>query len=180
MTFEELKQLDEQYVVQTYSRNPIAIDHGQGATLYDLEGKEYIDFASGIGVLSVGTAHPKWQAAISAQAAKLGHISNLYYSEPYILLAQKLCTRSGMAAAFFGNSGAEGNEGILLEIHLYYKDSNGSLDAVTYCINSQGDMHADGFPCGIGRFGQRNQAFYEALLRLFAEKSHSPLWEVSS
>ena len=82
LTFEELKQLDEQYVVQTYSRNPIAIDHGQGATLYDLEGKEYIDFASGIGVLSVGTAHPKWQAAISAQAAKLGHISNLYYSEP--------------------------------------------------------------------------------------------------
>ena len=74
----------------------------------------------------------------------------------------------------------EGNEGILLEIHLYYEDSNGSLDAVTYCINSQGDMHADGFPCGIGRFGQRNQAFYEALLRLFAEKSHSPLWEVSS
>ena len=63
LTFEELKQLDEQYVVQTYSRNPIAIDHGQGATLYDLEGKEYIDFASGIGVLSVGTAHPKWQAA---------------------------------------------------------------------------------------------------------------------
>ena len=56
LTFEELKQLDEQYVVQTYSRNPIAIDHGQGATLYDLEGKEYIDFASGIGVLSVGTA----------------------------------------------------------------------------------------------------------------------------
>ena len=56
LTFEELKQLDEQYVVQTYSRNPIAIDHGQGATLYDLEGKEYIDFASGIGVLSVDTS----------------------------------------------------------------------------------------------------------------------------
>ena len=59
MTFEELKQLDEQYVVQTYSRNPIAIDHGQGATLYDLEGKEYIDFASGIGVLSVGHRPPQ-------------------------------------------------------------------------------------------------------------------------
>ncbi len=125
LTFEELKQLDEQYVVQTYSRNPIAIDHGQGATLYDLEGKEYIDFASGIGVLSVGTAHPKWQAAISAQAAKLGHISNLYYSEPYILLAQKLCTRSGMAAAFFANSGAESNEGLVKLARKYSFDKYG-------------------------------------------------------
>ena len=125
MTFEELKQFDEQYVVQTYSRNPIAIDHGQGATLYDLEGKEYIDFASGIGVLSVGTAHPKWQAAISAQAAKLGHISNLYYSEPYILLAQKLCTRSGMAAAFFANSGAESNEGLVKLARKYSFDKYG-------------------------------------------------------
>ena len=125
LTFEELKQLDEQYVVQTYSRNPIAIDHGQVATLYDLEGKEYIDFASGIGVLSVGTAHPKWQAAISAQAAKLGHISNLYYSEPYILLAQKLCTRSGMAAAFFANSGAESNEGLVKLARKYSFDKYG-------------------------------------------------------
>ncbi len=113
MTFEELRDLDSQYVVQSYGRNPIAIDHGQGATLYDVNGKEYIDFASGIGVLSVGTADPRWQAAIRAQAGKLGHISNLYYSEPYIRLAEKLCTRSGMAAAFFANSGAEGNEGII-------------------------------------------------------------------
>ena len=125
MTFEELKQLDEQYVIQTYGRNPIAMDHGQGATLYDLEGREYIDFASGIGVLSVGTAHPKWQAAISAQAAKLGHISNLYYSEPYVRLARELCTRSGMAAAFFGNSGAEGNEGILKVARKYSFDKYG-------------------------------------------------------
>ena len=113
MTFEELRELDRQYVVQSYGRNPIAIHHGQGATLYGLDGREYIDFASGIGVLSVGTAHPKWTAAVAEQAGKLGHISNLYYSEPYARLAEKLCTRSGMAAAFFGNSGAEGNEGII-------------------------------------------------------------------
>lgn len=113
MTFKQLRDLDRQYVIQSYGRSPIAIDHGQGATLYDLDGREYIDFASGIGVLSVGTANPKWQAAVAEQAAKLGHISNLYYSEPYARLAEKLCTRSGMAAAFFGNSGAEGNEGII-------------------------------------------------------------------
>ncbi len=113
MTFEELKELDSQYVVQSYGRNPIAIDHGQGAALYDVEGREYIDFASGIGVLSVGTANSKWQSAITEQVGKLGHISNLFYTEPYIRLAEKLCTRSGMASAFFGNSGAEGNEGII-------------------------------------------------------------------
>lgn len=113
MTFEELRELDNQYVVQSYGRSPIAIGHGLGSTLCGVDGKEYIDFASGIGVLSVGTANPKWQAAVTEQAGKLGHISNLYYSEPYIRLAEKLCTRSGMAAAFFGNSGAEGNEGVI-------------------------------------------------------------------
>ena len=113
MTFEELRALDSQYVIQSYGRNPLAIERGQGATLYGPDGKEYIDFASGIGVLSVGTANPKLQEAISAQAGKLGHISNLYYSEPYVRLAEKLCTRSGMAAAFFGNSGAEANEGVI-------------------------------------------------------------------
>ncbi len=113
MTLEQLKTLDSQYVVQSYGRNPIAIDHGQGATLYDLDGREYIDFAAGIGVLSIGTAHPAWQQAIRAQAAKLGHISNLFYSQPYVELAERLCTRSGMAAAFFSNSGAEGNEGLI-------------------------------------------------------------------
>ena len=125
MTFQELKELDSRYVIQTYGRNPIAIDHGQGATLYDVEGKEYIDFASGIGVLSVGTAHPRWQAAIAAQAARLGHISNLYYSEPYIRLAQQLCTRSGMAAAFFASGGGEANEGMIKLARKYSFDRYG-------------------------------------------------------
>ncbi|MDE6280211.1 MAG: aminotransferase class III-fold pyridoxal phosphate-dependent enzyme, partial [Oscillospiraceae bacterium] len=74
MTFEELKKLDSQYVVQSYGRSPIAIDHGQGATLYGVDGKEYIDFTAGIGVLSVGTATPKWNAALSEQAGKQAHI----------------------------------------------------------------------------------------------------------
>jgi len=125
MTFEQLKALDGQYVLQTYGRNPVAIDHGENATLYDTEGREYIDFASGIGVNSVGTANPRWQAAIADQAAKLGHISNLYYSEPYILLAEKLCTRSGMAAAFFANSGAEANEGLIKLARKYSYDRYG-------------------------------------------------------
>lgn len=135
MTFEELRELDSQYVVQSYGRNPIAIDHGQGATLYGVDGREYIDFASGIGVLSVGTAHPKWQAAVGEQAGKLGHISNLYYSEPYIRLASMLCTRSGMAAAFFGNSGAEGNEGVIKLARKYSYDKYGQGRGTVITLN---------------------------------------------
>ena len=135
MTFEELKALDEQYVLQTYGRHPFVIDHGRGATLYDTEGKEYIDFASGIGVNSVGTANPKWQAVGAEQAGKLGHICNLYYSEPYIRLAEKLCTRSGMAAAFFGNSGAEGNEGIIKLARKYSFDKYGEGRGTVITLN---------------------------------------------
>ncbi len=135
MTFEELKNLDGQYVLQTYGRNPIAIGHGSNATLYDLDGKEYIDFAAGIGVLSIGTANPAWQKAIADQAAKLGHISNLYYSEPYARLAEKLCTRSGMAAAFFGNSGAEGNEGIIKLARKYSFDRYGEGRGTVITLN---------------------------------------------
>lgn len=135
MTFDQLKTLDSRYVLQTYGRNPIAIDHGTGATLYDTEGREYIDFSSGIGVNSVGTANPRWLAAITEQAGKLGHISNLYYTEPYIRLAEKLCTRSGMAAAFFGNSGAEGNEGILKLARKYSFDKYGPGRGTVITLN---------------------------------------------
>ena len=113
MNFEELQTLDRQYVMQTYGRFPVAVDHGKGATVWDVVGKEYIDFASGIGVNSVGYGNEAWQAAINGQAAKLGHISNLFYSEPYILLAQRLCQRSGMSNAFFANGGGEANEGMI-------------------------------------------------------------------
>lgn len=125
MTHEELKALDSQYILHTYGRNDVDIDHGNNATLYDLAGKEYIDFCAGIGVNSVGTANEAWQAAISAQIGKLGHISNLFYTQPCVLLAQKLCERSGMAGVFFGNSGAEGNEGIIKLARKYSYDKYG-------------------------------------------------------
>ena len=135
MTFEELREKDGQYVVQSYGRNPIAIDRGQGATLYGADGRRYIDFASGIGVLSVGTAHPKWSAAVAEQAGRLAHVSNLYYSEPYVRLAEKLCTRSGMAAAFFANSGAEGNEGVIKLARKYSFDKYGKGRGTVITLN---------------------------------------------
>lgn len=125
MTHEELKELDQAYTMQTYGRFDVDIDHGKGAALYDLSGKEYIDFTSGIGVCSIGYADPRWVEAISAQAARLAHVSNLFYTQPYAKLAKTLCTRSGMAAAFFANSGAESNEGLIKLARKYSFDRYG-------------------------------------------------------
>ena len=125
MNHEELVALDHQYTMQTYGRFDVDIDHGKGATLYDLAGKEYIDFTSGIGVNSIGCGNEKWVEAITEQAKKLGHISNLFYSQPYAKLAETLCQRTGMAAAFFGNSGAEANEGVIKMARKYSFDKYG-------------------------------------------------------
>ena len=125
MNFSEIKALDEGYVLQTYGRNQVAIDHGCGATLYDTEGKMYIDFTSGIGVCSLGYANEAWAKAIYDQAMKVGHISNLFYTEPYAKLASKLVPAAGMAAAFFGNSGAEANEGMIKTARKYSYEKYG-------------------------------------------------------
>ena len=125
MTFEELKALDAQYVMNSYGRFPVAVDHGKGATVWDTEGKEYIDFTAGIGVTSLGHGDEGWVKAVSDQAAKLGHISNLYYAEPYIKVAQKLCERTGMSNVMFGNSGAEANEAMIKLARKYSFDKYG-------------------------------------------------------
>ena len=113
MDFETIKARDDRYVMHTYARFPVDIDHGENATLWSADGKEYIDFTSGIGVDSVGCADPRWVAAVAAQAAKVGHMSNLFYTQPCGKLAERLCRRAGMSAAFFCNSGAESNEAII-------------------------------------------------------------------
>ena len=125
MTSEQIKALDHQSVMQTYGRFDVAIDHGQGATLYSPEGKQYIDFASGIGVNSVGYGNPQWVKAVADQAAKLQHVSNLYYSEPYVRLADKLTSRTGMANVFFANGGGEANEGLIKLARKYSFDKYG-------------------------------------------------------
>ena len=125
MNLEELKALDDQYVMHSYSRFPVALDHGRGATLWDTEGKEYIDFTAGIGVCSLGYADQGWQKAVGEQAAKLGHVSNLFYTEPYAKVAQKLCTRTGMANVMFSNSGAEANEAMIKLARKYSFDKYG-------------------------------------------------------
>ncbi len=125
MNHEELKALDKQYVMQTYGRFDVDIASGKGATLWNAAGEKYIDFTSGIGVCSVGYANEKWIGAITEQASKLGHISNLFYSEPYIKLAEQLCKRTGMSNVFFANGGGEANEGMIKLARKYSFDKYG-------------------------------------------------------
>lgn len=104
----------EQYVLPTYSRQPISFVEGKNAILLDSEGKEYIDFAAGIAVCSVGHSNDRLTKAICDQVSKLIHVSNLYYIEPQALCAKKIVELSGYnMKCFFGNSGAEANEGAI-------------------------------------------------------------------
>ena len=113
MTSNEIKALTGQYVMNTYGRFPVAIDRGEGARLYDFEGNEYIDFTSGIGVTDLGYGYQPWVDAIAAQAKKLGHASNLFYTETPAKLAEILCKRTGMSCVFYANGGGEANEGMI-------------------------------------------------------------------
>jgi acetylornithine/N-succinyldiaminopimelate aminotransferase len=136
MTFEEIKKLDGENVLQTYGRFPVALDHGQGAMLYDVEGKEYVDFTSGIGVNCLGYGNWQWASAVGAQALKLAHCSNLFYSEPYIKLAKALCERSGMSGAFFANGGGEANEGMIKLARKYSFDKYGKGRSTIITLNN--------------------------------------------
>jgi acetylornithine aminotransferase len=109
-----LEELDKNFVLQTYARNYINFKQGQNATLFDENGKDYIDFTSGIGVVSVGHGNKRLANAISEQANNIIHISNLYLIEPQAKLAKKISELYGKeVATFFANSGAEANEGAI-------------------------------------------------------------------
>ena len=101
---------DTQYVAHTYKRFPVEIVSGKGSLVQDRDGKEYIDLGSGIAVTSFGVADEAWISAVEEQIRKVQHMSNLYYTEPCALLAEALCTKTGMSRVFFSNSGAEANE----------------------------------------------------------------------
>ena len=173
MTFEELREMDQTYVMQTYNRFPVDIDHGKNATLYSLSGKEYIDFTSGIGVCSLGCADPRWVQAITDQAGKLGHISNLYYTQPGPKLAKALCQRTGMSCAFFGNSGAEANEAMIKLARKYSFDKYGKGRSTIITLNHSfhgrtiTTLTATGQPAYHNYFFPLNEAFRYA----------DPTWE---
>ena len=110
MLTEELMQGARQYLMDTYARYPLALARGQGTKVYDVEGREYLDFLAGIAVNVLGHCHPKVTLALQQQAQRLLHVSNLFYTEPQVKLAQVLVEHSFADKVFFCNSGAEANE----------------------------------------------------------------------
>lgn len=106
----EIRKLDETYIEHTYHRHTPILMRGKSCTVYDSEGKAYVDLSAGITVNSLGFSDPAWQTAVMSQLLQLQHASNRYYTAPQVLLAEQLCKRTGMQKAVFGNSGTEANE----------------------------------------------------------------------
>lgn len=106
----EIIQSEATYLVQTYLRQPFVLTHGKGAYLFDSEGKQYLDFSSGIAVNALGHADDEWAAAVADQAGKLTHVSNLFHTAPQVELARRLVENSFADRVFFCNSGTEANE----------------------------------------------------------------------
>ena len=126
MSTEELKQDAAHYMMQTYTRQPLSIVRGCGTKVYDLEGREYLDFVAGIAVNILGHGHPDLVQAIQHQAAQLIHTSNLYYTEPQVKLAQMLVEHSFADKVFFCNSGAEANEAAIKLARRYSHEKYGA------------------------------------------------------
>ena len=125
MTNTQIKQLDQDYIAQTYGRFDVALSHGKGCEVWDFDGKRYLDFTSGIGVNSLGWGNEQWLKAVIEQASQLAHTSNLFYTAPSAQLAKKLVNASGLKRSFFCNSGAEANEGAIKTARKYSHDKYG-------------------------------------------------------
>lgn len=130
MTLEQVKSQDQAYILHTYGRVDTALVKGRNARAWDVDGKEYIDFTAGIGVNALGYCDPEWSAAVAEQAGKIQHMCNYYYCPENTALAQELSQASGMAKAFFCNSGAEANE-CAVKIARKYGEKRGAYRIVT-------------------------------------------------
>ena len=119
MTMKEYIDAAESALLHTYNRYQIVLDKGEGVHLYDIEGKEYLDFVSGIGVFALGYGNTEYNDALKAQIDKLTHTSNYFYNIPAIEAAKKLKEISGMDRVFFTNSGAEAVEGAIKAARKY-------------------------------------------------------------
>ena len=130
----DTKTLDKKYITNVYKRNDVTLVYGKGSHIWDDEGREYIDFTSGIGVNAFGFADPEWLSAVTEQAGKLAHISGYFYTEPCVQLAQLLCEKSGYANVWFMNSGAEANETAIKAARKYSSDRYGNSRGVVVSL----------------------------------------------
>ena len=137
MTKTEIQNLDSEKIMNTYARFDLVIDHGKGSRCVSVDGKEYIDLTSGIGVNCLGYADEGWVAAVAEQAGKLQHCSNLFYSQPQVEVAEALTARTGMKKVFFGNSGAEANEAAIKTARKYGTTKKGeNCNKIISLVNS--------------------------------------------
>ena len=118
----------EQVILHTYNRFQIVLEKGQGVRLYDVEGKEYLDFSAGIAVFALGYNNPEYSQALKDQIDKIIHTSNLYYNKPMIEAAEKLVKASGLSKVFFTNSGTEAIEGAIKVARKYAYLKDGCTD----------------------------------------------------
>lgn len=139
MNFDDIKKEDKEYIINTYNRFDVAIKEGKGSTLYDFDGKKYIDFSSGIGVNALGINDSEWTNAVIEQTKQIQHISNLYYTLPQVKLAKLLCEKANMKKVFFANSGAEANEGAIKTARKYSFDKYG--EGRKEIITLEGSFH---------------------------------------
>src|SRR6185503_14891913 len=128
--FQRIHELFDKNIVPSYGRFELVLDHGSGSYLWDVNGRRYLDLASGIGVCSLGHANPDITQALTEQSKKLVHVSNLYYTEPQGRLAQELVNLTGPGKVFFSNSGAEANEG-LYKVARKFGHDEGRFEIIT-------------------------------------------------
>jgi acetylornithine/N-succinyldiaminopimelate aminotransferase len=140
---ERIIDRERRFLLETYARYPVVFQRGAGVFLYDLQGKRYLDFVAGLGVNALGHAHPRIVKTIREQAARLIHLSNLYYNEFQGLLAEKLCKLSGLSRAFFSNSGTEAIEGSIKLARLAGHRIGG--EAKSRLVGLQGSYHGRTF-----------------------------------
>jgi acetylornithine/N-succinyldiaminopimelate aminotransferase len=132
MDKQEYMDTAEAYMLHVYNRFPVVFERGEGVYLYDTDGRKYLDFASGIGVMAFGYGNEAYTKALKDQIDKLLHTSNLYYHPPMAAAAQKVCEISGMDRVFFTNSGAEAIEGAIktAKKYAYLRDGHGGHEII--------------------------------------------------
>ena len=169
------KELYDQFALQNYASPPIAIVRGEGTRAWDDEGREYLDFSTGVAVNALGHCHPTWVKAVQEQATQLGHCSNLYASPLQGDLAKRLCALAGPGRIFFCNSGAEATETLVKLSRLHGKKLSGREGQRFQVVTAKGSFHGRTFG-GMSATGQeKTQAGFLPLLTGFSHAKFNDL-----
>lgn len=143
---ENIASLYDAYVLSNYGKAPFALVRGEGTYVWDAEGRRYLDFCTGIAVNTIGHAHPKWVAAVQAQAGNLTHVSNLFHVPQQARLAEKLCAQAGDGRLFFCNSGAEANEFLIKLARLFGRSkADGEEGRIYKVVTAENSFHGRTF-----------------------------------